>query len=66
MDDIKVYTVKDLMSILKVSRRTLYNYISSNQIKTIKLGREHRVTEEALREFLSKGTDKNYLEAAKK
>lgn len=62
MTDIKVYTTEDALEILKVSQRTLYRYIKAGQIKAIKLGREYRITEEALREFLEKGTDRNYLD----
>ena len=62
MTDIKVYTTEDALDILKVSQRTLYRYIKAGQIKAIKLGREYRITEEALREFLERGTDINYLD----
>ena len=62
MTDIKVYTTEDALEILKVSQRTLSRYIKAGQIKAIKLGREYRITEEALREFLKRGTDRNYLD----
>lgn len=62
MTDIKVYTTEDALEILKVSQRTLYRYIKAGQIKAIKLGREYRITEEALKEFLERGTDRNYLD----
>ena len=62
MTDIKVYTTEDALEILKVSQRTLYRYIKAGQIKAIKLGREYRITEEALREFLERGTYRNYLD----
>jgi len=66
MEDIKVYTLKEVEDILKVTQRTLYNYIKADQIKAIKLGREWRVTEEALQDFLTKGTDTSYLDKLKK
>ena len=62
MSEIKIYTVQELTEVLKVTQRTLYRYIKAGQLKTIKLGREYRVTEEALKEFLEKGTERNYLE----
>lgn len=62
MSEIKIYTVQELTELLKVTQRTLYRYIKAGQLKTIKLGREYRVTEDALKEFLEKGTEKNYLE----
>lgn len=63
--DIKVYTVKKIKEILHVSQRTIYNYITQGQLKAVKLGREWRVTEDALKDFLNRGTDRNYLDAAR-
>jgi excisionase family DNA binding protein len=65
MADIKVYTAKETMDLLKVTKRTLYNYIKAGQIKAIKCGREWRITEEALKEFLEHGTEPDYLEKLK-
>lgn len=62
MSDIKVYTVEEALEVLKVTRRTLYRYIKADQIKAVKLGREYRITEEALKDFLEHGTEDNYLE----
>lgn len=62
MSDIKVYTVEEALEVLKVTRRTLYRYIKAGQIKAVKLGREYRITEEALKDFLEHGTEDNYLE----
>lgn len=62
MSEIKVYTVEEATEILKVTRRTLYRYIKAGQIKSIKLGREYRITEEALKDFLNRGTETNYME----
>lgn len=63
--DIKVYTVKKIKEILHVTQRTIYNYITQGQLKAVKLGREWRVTEDALKDFLNRGTDRNYLDAAR-
>lgn len=62
MTDIKVYTTEEALEVLKVTQRTLYRYIKAGQIKAIKLGREYRITEEALKDFLERGTEDNYLE----
>lgn len=62
MNDIKVYTLKEVEAILKVTQRTLYNYIKGGQLKAVKMGRQWRVTEDSLKEFLEKGTAENYLE----
>ena len=65
MADIKVYTTEEVLGILKVTKRTLYNYIKAGQIKAIKCGREWRVTEDALKAFLEHGTEPDYLERLK-
>ena len=61
MTDIKVYTTEEALEVLKVTQRTLYRYIKAGQLKAIKLGREYRITEEALKDFLERGTEDNYL-----
>jgi len=66
MAEIKVYTTEEAQEILKVTRRTLYRYIKAGQIKVVRLGREYRITEEALRDFLEHGTEENYLEKLQK
>lgn len=62
-NEIKVYTAQEVQDILKVTQRTLYRYIKCKQIKAIKVGREYRITEEALNAFLQTGTQPNYLKA---
>lgn len=61
MADIKLYTTEEVQEILKVHRRTLYRYIEAEQIKPIRLGREYRFTEEAVKDFVARGTDKHYM-----
>ena len=61
MTDIKVYTTEEALEVLKVTQRTLYRYIKAGQLKAIKLGREDRITEDALKDFLERGTEDNYL-----
>lgn len=61
MTDIKVYTTEEALEVLKVTQRTLYRYIKAGQLKAIKLGREYRITEDALKDFLERGTEDNYL-----
>lgn len=66
MAEIKVYTTDEALEVLKVTRRTLYRYIKAGQIKAIRMGREYRITEDALKDFLERGTDSNYLEKLQK
>lgn len=65
MADIKVYTTDEALEVLKVTRRTLYRYIKAGQIKAIRMGREYRITEDALKAFLEHGTEPDYLEKLK-
>lgn len=49
----KVYTLEELVEVLQVTRRTLYNYIKAGKLKATKMGKYWRVTEENLRDFLT-------------
>ncbi|NCB97385.1 MAG: DNA-binding protein [Bacteroidia bacterium] len=62
MADMKIYNVDEVVSILRVTKRTLYNYIKAGQIKAFKVGKEWRVTEEALVAFTERGTDEGYFQ----
>lgn len=66
MADIRVYTTEEAMEVLKVTKRTLYRYIKAGQIKAVRLGREYRITEDALKDFLEHGTEDHYLEKLQK
>ena len=55
--DIEVYTLKEIEDLLHVTRRTLYNWIKSGQLKAFRVGKEWRVTKEALEEFTQTGTE---------
>jgi excisionase family DNA binding protein len=56
MDDFKLYTVEEITEILKVTQRTLYNYIKSGSLKAVKIGKYWRVKHTDLQDFLEKGT----------
>ncbi|OHW61240.1 helix-turn-helix domain protein [Andreesenia angusta] len=53
MSDLKVYTLKEVEPILKVTQRTLYNYIKSGKLKAVKIGKEWRVKHSDLEDFLN-------------
>jgi len=57
MPDFTLYTVKEVKDILKVSRRTLYNYIKSGDLTAVKVGKYWRIRESDLQEFLIQGTN---------
>lgn len=54
--DIEVYTLKEIEDLLHVTRRTLYNWIKGGKLKAFRIGKEWRVTKEALEEFTQTGT----------
>ena len=55
--DIEVYTLEEIIELLGVTRRTLYNWIKDGKLKAFKAGREWRVTRKALDEFTQHGTE---------
>jgi len=57
MSELKVYTPEEVAKILKVSAKTVRSYLRKGELKGAKIGgREWRVTEEQIREFLAKNT----------
>lgn len=54
---VKTYTLEEVAEILHLTRRTIYGYVHSGALKAVKIGRGWRVTEAALQDFLSKGTE---------
>jgi len=56
MDDFKLYTIEEITDILKVTQRTLYNYIKSGALKAVKIGKYWRVKHTDLQNFIDKGT----------
>ena len=57
--DIEVYTLKEIEELLQVTRRTIYNWIKSGKLRAFRIGKEWRVTKEALAEFTQTGTGYN-------
>lgn len=54
MDDrIKVYSVEEIATILKTTRQQVRKMIQNEELPAVKVGREWRVTEESLQEFLA-------------
>lgn len=59
--EMKLYTVTEVAEILKVSTRTVWNYIKDNKIETIKFNGNVRIPEAKLNEFINSSNDKNNL-----
>lgn len=55
-EPIKVYTLDEVAQVLQITRRTLYTYVKQGKLKAVKIGREWRVSEDALKDFLARGT----------
>ncbi len=54
-EDFKLYTLQEVAEILKVNRQTIYRYVTAKRLKATKYGKEYRVTEENLKEFIENG-----------
>jgi len=58
MGDFTLYTIEEISEILKVTQRTIYNYIKSNNLNAVKIGKYWRVKHSDLQQFLDTGTNK--------
>ena len=52
----ELYTLNEVEGFLKIKQRNLYNLIREEKIEALKVGREWRISGEALLEFIKKGT----------
>lgn len=52
MEELRIYTVKEVADLLKVSKMTISRYIQSGKLKSSKLGRMYRIADDDLRKFL--------------
>jgi len=52
----KLYTVKEVAEILRVSKRTIYSYIDAGYLRAIQVGEKKaiRIPEEAVYEFVTR------------
>lgn len=51
--DIKLYTVEELASVLKVQPKTIRAYLAEGKLKGRKIARKWYIPEESLREYFS-------------
>ncbi|NMA74093.1 MAG: helix-turn-helix domain-containing protein [Bacteroidales bacterium] len=47
-----IYTVEEIAKHLNLTTRTIYTYIRSGKLKALKVGREYRIRQRDLEEFL--------------
>lgn len=52
MEEKKLYRTEDIVALLGITRRTLYNYMEQGKIHATKIGKYWYFTQESLNEFL--------------
>lgn len=50
----RLYTLEEVASILRVHRNTVTKYIDSGMLVASKIGKEYRISETSLRDFLKR------------
>lgn len=50
-----IVSIKQMMIMLKIGRNTAYNLINTNQIKSIKIGRIHKIPKVNIIKYIEKG-----------
>jgi len=58
LENFTLYTIEQISEILKVTKRTVYNYIKNSDLKAVKIGKYWRVKHSDLEEFINTGTNK--------
>ncbi|UPW09798.1 helix-turn-helix domain-containing protein [Gordonia terrae] len=50
-----LYSVTQVMEYLGVTKRTVYNYINSGELRSLRVGGHRRIPESALKDFVQGG-----------
>ena len=58
MED-KIYSITDLQCILNIGRTKAYELVTTNKIKAFRIGRNWKITETSLKEFINNSNNKN-------
>jgi excisionase family DNA binding protein len=56
MRNVKYLTVEEVSQVLRLTCLTIYDYIRQGQLKAIRLGRNYRIEEESLKQFIENHT----------
>ena len=56
-DALKIYTLEEVQTLLKVTQRTIYNYIKEGKLKAVKIWKYWRVKHTDLQDFIDRGTN---------
>ena len=52
LEDLRLYSLTELESILGVTHRTLLTYVKDGRLKAVKLGGKWKVSEDTVRQFV--------------
>jgi excisionase family DNA binding protein len=66
MDPFQLYTIEETTQILKVTQRTVYNFISNGQLKAVKIGKYWRIKHTDLQDFIDRGSSNQAMTFARK
>jgi DNA binding domain, excisionase family len=55
LNDLKLYTLTEIETVLGVTHRTLLTYVTTGKLKATKIGGRWKVTKSALKEFIDAG-----------
>lgn len=50
-----IVSIKQMMAMLNIGRNTAYSLINTNQIKSIKIGRIHKIPKTNIIKYIEKG-----------
>lgn len=52
-NDLILYTLKEVATMLRLSRATIYNYVRQGKLKAVKIGLSWKIKEADLKEFVN-------------
>ena len=53
LGDLRIYTVEELADKLKVSPRTIYDYIHAGKLRATRFGKKYQITQESLEKYFN-------------
>jgi putative molybdopterin biosynthesis protein len=51
--EVKIYTVKETAELLGVGKRAVYEIISQGKLRSVKIGKSLKITDEAISEYMN-------------
>ncbi len=66
MERFILYTIEETTQILKVTKRTIYNFISSGQLKAVKIGKYWRIKHADLQDFIDNSGGERTMQLSEK